>query len=193
MFIDNDYSADGLIAFLIFLILMVSIAIPVYGYSRKRMKGLAIGCLIQPIACAIAITALFAGILFYEMYSLKQMTKKAMVTVRSTETRTKGDYVLTWYLKSDEECIMAFMTDSLAKEDQKAYTVGFASTKSNGSVKGREYFDIIRLDSTSLGVEDRIVVKFDIKHQKVTATDFDKPAEVVGVDWDQVKTFFGKQ
>jgi len=41
-----------------------------------------------------------------------------------------------------------------------------------------------------VSVEDRIVVRFDIEHQKVTATDYDSPAEVVGVDWDKVKAYF---
>ena len=57
-----------------------------------------------------------------------------------------------------------------------------------------DHFDVIRLDSlkTSVSVEDRIVVRFDIENEKVSATDYDQPAEVVDVNWDKVRTYFGK-
>jgi hypothetical protein len=46
--------------------------------------------------------------------------------------------------------------------------------------------------SAGVSVEDRIVVRFDIKNQKVSATDFDQPAEVVDVNWEKVRDYFGK-
>ena len=39
---------------------------------------------------------------------------------------------------------------------------------------------------------DRIVVTFDVKHKKVTATDMDKPMEVVQVDWEKVNDYLNK-
>ena len=77
--------------------------------------------------------------------------------------------MLTWYVKTDGECLL----DSDDADDR---------------------FDVIRLDSLSAGVsvEDRIVVRFDIKNQKASATDFDQPAEVVDVNWEKVKDYFAK-
>ena len=95
--------------------------------------------------------------------------KSAMVTVKSIEKNVNGADTLTWYLKANEECLL----DSEKKS-------------------GR--FDVIRLDSLDTGVcvEDRIVVRFDIKNQKATATNYDLPAEVVDVDWDKVRDYFSK-
>ena len=92
-----------------------------------------------------------------------------MVTVRSIEQDVNDTDTLTWYLKTDGECLL----DSDDADDR---------------------FDVIRLDSLSAGVsvEDRIVVRFDIKNQKASATDFDQPAEVLDVNWEKVKDYFGK-
>ena len=93
-----------------------------------------------------------------------------MVTVRSIEQDANDTDTLTWYLKADDECILL------------------------NSDEDEDRFDVIRLDSLSAGVsvEDRIVVRFDIKNQKASATDYDKPAEVVDVNWDKVRDYFSK-
>ena len=150
------------------LVIAISTVIPVYGYFRRRLKGLAIGCLVQPVVCAVLIGAAIAGAYFFRKQKVKMEKNSAMVTVRSIEKSSNDTDTLTWYLKADEECIQ------LDSEDYE------------------EYFDVIRLDSLSAGVsvEDRIVVRFDLKNQKVSATDFDKPAEVVDVNWDKVKAYF---
>ena len=150
------------------IVIAISTAIPVYGYFRRRWKGLAIGCLMQPVVCAVIIGAVGGTVFYYHKYSVNREKKSAMVTVRSIEKSANDTDTLTWYLKADEECIQ------LDSEDYE------------------EYFDVIRLDSLSAGVsvEDRIVVRFDLKNQKVSATDFDKPAEVVDVNWDKVKAYF---
>jgi hypothetical protein len=59
----------------------------------------------------------------------------------------------------------------------------------------RGWFDVILLDSlpTSVSVEDRIVVRFDLKNQKATATDYDGPAEILNVDWEKVQAYFKKR
>lgn len=51
-----------------FLITIASTVIPVYGYYRKRWKGAALGCLLQPVACFI-VFMLFAGGIVVEGYS----------------------------------------------------------------------------------------------------------------------------
>ena len=92
-----------------------------------------------------------------------------MVTVRSIEKNTNDTDTLTWYLKTDGECLL-------------------------DCDEGDDRYDVIRLDSLSAGVsvEDRIVVRFDIKNQKVSATDYDQPAEVLDVNWEKVREYFGK-
>ena len=131
--------------------------------------GLAIGCLVQPVVCAVLIGVAIAGAYFFRDQKVKMEKNSAMVTVRSIEKNTNDTDTLTWYLKTDGECLL----DCDDVDDR---------------------FDVIRLDSLSAGVsvEDRIVVRFDIKNQKVSATDFDQPAEVVDVNWEKVKDYFAK-
>ena len=151
------------------LVIAISTVIPVYGYFRRRWKGLAIGCLVQPVVCAVLIGAAIACAIFFHKQKVKKEKNSAMVTVRSIEKNANDTDTLTWYLKTDGECLL----DSDEADD---------------------HFDVIRLDSLSAGVsvEDRIVVRFDIKNQKASATDFDQPAEVLDVNWEKVKDYFGK-
>ncbi len=151
------------------LVIAISTFIPVYGYLRRRWKGLAIGCLVQPVVCAALIGAAVAGAFFFHDQKSEREKNSAMVTVRTIEQNANDTDTLTWYVKTDEECLL----DSDDADDR---------------------FDVIRLDSLSAGVsvEDRIVVRFDIKNQKASATDFDQPAEVVDVNWEKVKDYFGK-
>jgi hypothetical protein len=148
-------------------VIVISTIIPVFGYFRKRWKGFAIGLLLLPVVCAVVIGAVGAAVFYYHEHSVNVEKKSAMVTVRSTEKNGNEIDTLAWYLKADDECILG---------------------------SGADYYDVIRLDSLSAGVsvEDRIVVRFDIKNQKVTATDYDQPAEVVDVNWEKVRDYFGK-
>jgi len=148
------------------LVIALSTAIPLYGFSRRRWKGAAIGCLLQPVVCVVVIGVVSAAVIAYKLISYEMEMKSAMVTVRSTEPGANGTDTLTWYLKPDEECFF----DAGKKSDR---------------------FDIIPVDSlpTSVSVEDRLVVRFDINSEKVLATDYDQPAEVVSVDWDKVKAY----
>lgn len=149
------------------IVIALSTAIPMYGYFRRRWKGVAIGCLMQPVACVVVIGVVTLGIFLYKLANYQMDIKSAMVTVRSTEQGTNGTDTLTWYLKGDEECLL----ESEEKSDR---------------------LDVIRLDSlkTGVSVDDRIVVRFDLENKKATATDYDTPAEVVSVDWDKVKAYF---
>jgi len=151
------------------LVIAISTCIPMLGYYRRRWKGVAIGCLIQPVVCLVIMGVVAVGIIIYKQIDYTMEMNSAMVTVKSIEQDVNGTDTLTWYLKVDEECFL----DSEKKSDR---------------------FDLIRLDSldTGVSVEDRIVVRFDIKNQKATATDYDQPAEVVDVKWDKVRDYFSK-
>ena len=155
------------------IVIAISTAIPAYGYFRRRWKGLAIGLLLLPVVCAVIIGAVGVAVFYYHKYSVNREKKSAMVTVRSIEQEANDTDTLTWYLKADDECIL-LNSDEDDEEDDR--------------------FDVIRLDSLDAGVsvEDRIVVRFDIKNQKVSATDYDQPAEVVDVNWDKVRDYFSK-
>lgn len=168
MLIDGDVSMVSFSLIFGLLVLMASIVIPFYGYMRKRWKGLALGCLIQPIACIVVFGVVFGGIIAYEVLTLRQQCESAMVTVKTIEQGANGTDTLKWYLQ-DEECLV----------------------KSEGN---RQRYDVVRLDSLAAGVsvEDRIVVRFDLKNQKATATDYDQPIEILKVDWDKVRAYFEK-
>lgn len=149
------------------IVIALSTAIPMYGYYRRRWKGAAIGCLMEPIVCLVVIGIVLLSILGYKLLRYHMEIKSAMVTVRSIDQGADGNDTLTWYLKPNEECYTMWKDRS-------------------------DRFDIIRSDSlkTSVSVEDRIVVRFDIENEKVMATDYGNPAEVVSVDWDKVKAYF---
>lgn len=170
-----------------FLVFLASIAIPVYGYSRKRWKGLALGCLIQPIVCVIVFTGVSGIYVAYKVYSIHQQRKSAMVTVRSIEQGKDGTDTLTWYLQDNDECLMSQKFASAADESD--------SDTSDDDISRHDLYDVILLDSikTSVCVEDRVIVRFDLKNQKATATDYDMPAEVVKVNWDKVRGYFEKR
>ena len=187
MFIDRDYTTTLWIAFFMFLIIVASVIVPIYGRRRKGWKGLALGCLAQPIVCAIAIFIALLGIYVYELWAFKKETDKAMVVVRSVEK--KGDRVdtLIWYVKPDEECIMERKKQALSEEEEER-----DSTDEGTHIK---LFDVVPIENFAHGVniEDRIMVRFDLKNQSVVATDYDDRAEVTKVDWDQVRDYFNKK
>ena len=193
MLIDMDLSMAMLVFLLLFLLFIASVLIPIYGYRFKRWKGLAVGCLVQPFVYVIVSVALFFSIITYEMHILSRTRKAAMVTVRSFETTQDGKIEQTWYLKPDEECFMEYLPDSISGNKSKK-DAGEDEDKDEDNYRegNRKYYDIIRLDSTSVCVEDRIVVRFDLKNQKATATDWDEPTEILNIDWDKVKTYFSK-
>ena len=179
MMIEHEYKM--LIIFLLIIIAMVvaTIAIPVYGYRHKRYKGLAIGCLAQPFAIIILIILAELGSNFYVKWKIDRKKADAMVTIRSTETFADHVDTLMWYIKNDGECVL----DKEEKEDKRNMDLSYPVS----------LFDVIRLNDASVGVEDRVMVKFDLKSKKVMATDLYTPAEVVNVDWDKVNAYFEKK
>ena len=187
MFIDRDYTTTLWIAFFMFLIIVASVIVPIYGRRRKGWKGLALGCLAQPFVCAIVILIALMGIYIYELWDFKKQKDKAMVVVSSIEK--KGDRVdtLIWYVKPDEECIMERKRQELGDEEEER-----DSTDEGTDVK---LFDVVPIKNFGHGVniEDRIMVRFDLKNHSVVATDYDDRAEVTKVDWDQVRDFFARK
>ena len=164
---EKEIYFEFVIIIVMMVVVMASIVIPIYGYNRKRWKGLALGCLLQPIACGVIIIALISGYAIYSNYDIESQKKSVMVTVQTVEASSEKADTLMWYIKADEECIMQ-------KEEKESY------------------YDVIRLDSARVGVEDRIVVSFDLKKKQVKATDLGAPIKVVNVDWDKVEAYFAK-
>ena len=187
MFIDRDYTTILWIAFIILLIVVASVVIPIYGYKWKRWKGLALGCLAQPVVCAIVIFSVLIGIFIYERWDFKKEKDKAMVTVRSIEKNGDRVDTLIWYVKADEECIMERKKQAPSDEEEER--------DSTDEAKDIEWFDVIPIENFAHGVniEDRIMVRFDLKNKSVVATDYDDRAEVTKVDWDQVRDYFSKK
>ena len=185
MFIDRDYSTILWIALFVLLIVVASVVVPIYGHRRKGWKGLALGCLAQPVVCAIVIFIALIGIFIYERWEFSKETDKAMVTVRTLEK--KGDRVdtLFWYVKPDEECIMERKRQGHGNDEEE-------DRDSTETGRDFEWFDVVPIANFAHGVniEDRIMIRFDLKNQSVVATDYDDRAEVTKVDWDIVRDFF---
>ena len=155
----------------IVIVFLVSFAIPSYGYRRKRWKGFFIGILVQIAVFILVGVVIGFGSMQYVHYTVKKELDGAMVTVRGTDVARHRNDTLVWSLTPDEVCLVG---------------------NNNVNVRKRIYYDFIRLSPVSVGVEDRIVVKFDVKRKKVTATDMDKPMEVVQVDWEKVNHYLNK-
>jgi uncharacterized membrane protein len=181
-----EYEYKLLIAFILIVIIVLtaSIAIPVYGYNRKRFKGLSLGCLLQPIISAIVIIVILLGIIGYKEWQTSKQKKETMVTIRSLESHADGVVdTLMWYIKDDGECIFEKKRDKDIED----------SVKNKKDEMTKQLYDVIRLNAASVGVEDRVMVKFDIKSKKVMATDLFAPAEVVSVDWEKVNAYFERK
>ena len=167
--INENYIYILILAFaLSIIIVMASIIIPIRLFNWKRWKGLFLGLVLQPIVCAILIFCVFMGFVGYHESKTNRQRESAMVAVCTLRTDSAKTDTLTWYIKADDEC---FQVD---KKDIRA-------------------FDVIRLDQASVGVEDRIVVKFNVKKKQVVATDFGKPIKFEKVDWDQVRDYLNKK
>ena len=166
--INENYIYILILAFaLSIIIVMASVIIPIRFYNWKRWKGLVLGLVLQPIVCAILIFCVFMGFVGYHESKTNRQRESAMVAVCTLRTDSAKTDTLTWYIKADDECFRV--------NDKKI-----------------KAYDVIRLDQASVGVDDRIVVKFDVKKKQVVATDFGKPIKVEKVDWEQVKAYFGK-
>ncbi len=166
--INENYIYILILAFaLSIIIVMASVIIPIRFYNWKRWKGLVLGLVLQPIVCAILIFCVFMGFVGYHESKTNRQRKSAMVAVCTVQEDSAETEKLTWYIKADDECFRV--------NDKKV-----------------KAYDVIRLDQASVGVDDRIVVKFDVKKKQVVATDFGKPIKVEKVDWEKVKAYFGK-
>lgn len=166
--INENYIYILILAFaLSIIIVMASVIIPIRFYNWKRWKGLVLGLVLQPIVCGILIFCVFMGFAGYHESKTNRQRESAMVAVCTLRTDSAKTDTLTWYIKADDECFRV--------NDKKI-----------------KAYDVIRLDQASVGVDDRIVVKFDVKKKQVVATDFGKPIKVEKVDWEQVKAYFGK-
>lgn len=182
MFIEKDFGAIIIVFLITLLILVATIMIPMFGYKRKRWKGLALGCLLQPVVFLILASIFIGSVVGYEIHKRNQQKESAMVTVRTTEPGAYGIDTITWYVKADDECIIEckqWKKNEYDKNDSLMTDIYYKK------------FDVFRLDSDSnaVCVEDRVVVRFDLKHRKATATDYGKPAEVINVDWDKAKAY----
>ena len=188
MFFGYNNNYPMWIVLFMLLIVVASVVVPIYGHRRKGWKGLALGCLAQPVVCIIVIFTACISIFIYERWELKKQKDKAMVTVRTLEK--KGDRVdtLFWYVKPDEECIMERKRQGHGNDDEE-------DRDSTENSRDFEWFDVVPIENFAHGIniEDRIMIRFDLKNHSVVATDYDDRAEVTKVDWDQVRNFFNKK
>ena len=169
--------------FIIFLwlaVLLVSFLIPCYGFHRKEWKGLGVGCLIQPFFVGIVCMIVVAVAYYYRRQNFSQYRDEAMVVVRKGSVEKNDSLLYTWYLRPDEECMYEVRKPDPEDTDSTDF----------GEVN---FFDVVPLEGATLGVEDCIVVRFDLSAHTVTATDDDEPMDIVRVDWPKVEAYFLQQ
>ena len=155
------------------VLLAATISIPFYGLIKKRLKGLAIGCFLQPFVCALICILTAVGAYLYQRNELKKYRGGAMVTLKKSEANGKPHF---WYLKANEECFHELWN----RDEEPEYDV-------NGEMN---LYDVVPLDSFRVCVDDVIFVKFDLEKHEVTAKEYDEPLDIVNVDWNEVKAFF---
>jgi len=169
------------VIFALAAIVMLSFFIPCYGFLRKSWKGLGIGCLVQPVAIVLGIILVVLCSYWYETYQENKNHEEAMVTVHGVVVLDPDTAWHTWYLKPDEECFHKHRFLAVDNDGDSSYH--------NVS----SYYDIVRLDSTSVGVEDRLVVCFDLKNHTAIATQSGDTVEILQIDWPKVEAYLQKQ
>ena len=179
--INQDVSIILIIALVVLALFVASMFIPFYGFMRKRWKGLAIGCLIQPITFAICCFILISGFTLHERMAMQKQYKAAMVTLKKIDKEGNAHY---WYLKTNDECFYEYIDKDENEEDDED------NDSRHPRPKITKLFDVLPQDSFSVCVDDVIVVKFDLKNQTVKATEYDEPMEVAKVDWEKVNEYF---
>lgn len=155
-------------------LVLATIAIPFYGFLHKGWKGLGLGCLLQPIIAVVLCCLVGVGTFILQKRTLGKYHDDAMAVVRTTGENEEDTLLYIWYLKADGECLCESRnpdTDSMDYSTLKLY-------------------DVVPLDSFSLCVEDRIVVRFDLNSHTAIATDLDEPIDIVRIDWPKVETYF---
>lgn len=165
-----EQGTNIIIGLIILALWVASFFIPFYGFIQKRWKGLGFGCLAQILFCILVMLILSFGKIYYTRSQMRSYRDNAMVTVRKD--------VHVWYLNPNEECFYEC-------EDSKS-----GAADSIDVEEKTQLFDVIPLDSTSVCVDDKVVVRFDLKKRMVSAAEYDEPIEVVNVDWDKVNDYF---
>ena len=172
-----------IIVFIVLVVLfVVSLAIPFYGFMRKRFKGLLLGCVLQPIIFAIIASIILYATNLYAEHDEARHREGAMVTLRQKTGNNPDSYERKWYLKPDGECFYNYWKPDNMKEES-----------SDDDYDNTELYNIVPLDSFRVCVDDVITVSFDLKGRKVTAVKYNDSLEVVSVDWDKVEAYFLSQ
>lgn len=177
--IENELYIYIFAVFVIAVIISLSTGIPVYGFLRKRWKGACLGCLLQPIVCIALSILILSTTSFYQKRKIQRNHNAAMITLRKTafEAKDSLEHTYLWYVKTDDECLF----EDHRADEKDSFTDALSKMK---------LLDVIPSDSTSLCVDDRVVVRFDLKARQASATDYGEPIEVVSINWDRVTDYF---
>jgi hypothetical protein len=161
-------------------VLVASAFIPIFGFIRKRWKGLIIGIFLVPVIYILVSFLSYWAWGFFLKKEINGHRHDAMVTVMKTDS---AGCTHKWYLKANDECFYEYME---ANDENSAgpWITWLDDLK---------LFDVVPLDSTRVCVDDVIIVSFDQKAHRVSAIDYDEPLQVVSVDWDRVNAYFSKK
>lgn len=158
-----------------------SFLIPYKGFTLKRYKGLALGCLLQPIFCIVILLILIFAGLYYMGSDVEEHRKAAMMSFCKLENDSTENKTF-YYVKTNDEC---FIENGVGKDDQLIFGYDYDNKI--------DLADVFYNDSSSICVDDDIIVRFDLKNRKVKVTDYEDSLEVVSVDWDKVNAYFNQR
>lgn len=167
--------------FMTLIVLVVaSIIIPLAGFFMKKWRGLALGCVLQPLFCVMVTMLIILGAVMLWNFDLNRHEKGAMVVLKKvSDNDLENRHVNTWYIQDNGEC---FCDIGETEYSGLAFIL-------YGSMR---FFDVIPMDSFRVCVDDHVIVRFDMARHVVVASEYDKPLKVDTVDWDKVTRYFEK-
>ena len=163
------------------VILVATLYLPLYGFMHKRFKGLVLGCLAQPfIFVGVLVLAVVISIT-YMSNDMSKYRKGAMVTIHTADKDSSG--TKTHLYIGDEACFIEI--GKLDKTD--AYSVVFDNDREVG------LFNVIYVGDSTICVDDKYLIKFDLKQRKAVATEYEDTIEIAQIDWEKVEAYFLQQ
>ena len=163
---------------LLVVLAVVSIIIPLASFFMKKWKGLALGCILQPMFCIVVSGLIILGATLLWNYDLNKHEKEAMVVLKKVvDSIPDNKHVNTWYIQNNGECFCDF-------GDTERMGLEFILY---GSMR---FYDVIPMDSFRICVDDHVTVTFDLKHHTATASEYEVPLKVDTVDWNKVAQYF---
>ena len=177
----DKYVGFTITVIIIAIVLWVaSLYLPFYGFMQKRFKGACLGCILQPFISAIILALSFVVIFTYMTSDMIKYRKNAMVMVKKAP-KDSTNVATHLYIGADDVCFL-----ESGNLEVTAYSLVFDNDRDIA------LYDVIYVDSSTISVDDKYLIKFDFKNRKAIATEYEDTIEVADVKWDKVDAYFKK-